>query len=611
MTQVQCALAAAFFCSSILSFAQSAQSDDAENTIVYGLRLDQPLTEVGSAVTIITAQQIEDLGLEYALDAIATAPGVTVNQNGAFGGVASVRIRGAGSEQTLVLVDGVVTNDPTSPGGGFNFARFDASNIERIEVLKGPQSTLWGTDAIGGVVNIVTKRPQAGSNAQAFAQAGSFNSRRGGGEFTHSNARYDVRVAATLQSTDGISKADERNGNNEDDGFDSTTLSARAGVNLPREARLQASVVWTDAQADFDSFVFGAQGNVGDGDEQSETEELTGNLSFTMPLFDGRLDNQILVGHTKIDRVNLAGGNPAFGSKGDRTTLRYQGSLQVVDNQRLAFGAEHESSEADGEDTSIDGLFALYEYQPLDTLTLSAGLRRDDHEQFGGETTARLAMAYNPNDQVTLRASWGEGFKAPTLFQTTFFCCGATQANTALRPESSDAFDIGVTLRSSDGLGEVGVTYFDQDTTDLITFEFAIGGYENIARALTSGVEVHGRYQLTDWLGASANFAYIDAEDGDGERLLRVPRRTGNIGLSFTPAGRTSASLLMRYNGAEFDPNGTTGSWTRVDLSGRYQVSKSVELYARIENLLDRDYQQVIGYGTPGVSGFAGAQLTF
>lgn len=611
MTLYRCALSAVLGVWAIASFAQSSETDAAENTTVYGVRLEQALAEVGSAVTVITSEQIEALGLEYALDAVATAPGVTVNQNGAFGGAASVRIRGAGSEQTLVLIDGVVTNDPSAPGGGFNFARFDASNIERIEILKGPQSTLWGTDAIGGVVNIVTKRPQAGTQSRVFAQAGSFNSRRGGGEFTHTNQLYDVRLAATLQSTDGISKADERNDNGEDDGFDSTTFSARAGVNLPRDARLQASVVWTDAEADFDSFVFGAQGNVGDGDELSETEELTGNLTFTMPLLDGRLDNQVLIGHSRIDRANFAGGLPSFGSKGERTTFRYQGSLQVVENQRLAFGAEHESSEADGEDTSIDGLFALYEYQPLDTLTLSAGLRRDDHERFGGETTARLALAYNPTEQLTLSASWGEGFKAPTLFQTTFFCCGATAANAALRPESSDAFDIGITVRSADDRGEIGVTYFDQDTTDLITFGFAIGGYENIARAMTRGVEVHGRYQLTDWLGASANFAYIDAEDGDGERLLRVPRRTGNIGLSFAPSIRSSATLLMRYNGSEFDPNGTAGSWTRVDLSGRFELNKMVDLYARVENLLDREYQQVIGYGTPGLSGFAGAQFTF
>jgi vitamin B12 transporter len=161
----------------VLLAEENEETKPDETITVYGVRLDQPATEVGSSVSILTASDIEALGSDYVLDAIATVPGVTVNQNGAYGGFASVRIRGASSEQTLVIIDGVVANDTTSPGGGFDFARFDPANIDRIEVLRGPQSTLWGTDAIGGVVNIVTKRPEQGLQGNAFAQAGSFSLR--------------------------------------------------------------------------------------------------------------------------------------------------------------------------------------------------------------------------------------------------------------------------------------------------------------------------------------------------------------------------------------------------------------------------------------------------
>ncbi|MEM7432599.1 MAG: TonB-dependent receptor [Pseudomonadota bacterium] len=588
---------------------ESISADD--TIVVYGARLEQPMTEVGSSVTVITADQIEALNLEFALDAIALAPGVTINQNGTFGGSASIRIRGASSEQTLVIIDGVVVNDPTSPGGGFNFARLDPANIARIEVLKGPQSTLWGTDAIGGVINIITKRPQEAFGGRVFAQGGSFGSLRGGVEIGGAQDRVDYRLSVSSHSTDGISKADESNGNSEDDGFDSTSVNGSFGFNFGSEARIQANVLWTDAEAEFDSFSFGDQGNVADGDEVSETEELSANVTLNLPLLNGKLDNFFLIGMTDIDRRNLSGGIESFASEGDRTTYRYQGTLAINDSNRLAFGAEREKNDSNGEKTSIDGLFALYEVQPSDELTLSAGIRRDDHEEYGGETTGRLALAYNPTDQVTLSATWGEGFKAPTLFQTTFFCCGATEPNPDLRPERSEAFDLGVTLRSADGRGEVGLTYFDQDTTDLINFSFAVGGYENIAEAQSRGFELTGRYRFSEFVEGSMNYARIDATDGNDNRLVRVPEDSGNIMVTLNPDGRWSTNVLFTFNGAESDPNGEVPPWRRVDVSGNYTVSESVEIYARIENLFDESYQQIIGYGTPGLSGFVGARFSF
>ena len=598
--------------SSAALFAEEIEDTTVDDTlVVYGVRLDQPATEVGSSVSVLTADDIEALGSDFVLDAIATLPGVTINQNGSFGGVASVRIRGASSAQTLVIIDGVVVNDPTSPGGGFDFARVDSANVDRIEVLKGPQSTLWGTDAIGGVVNIVTKRPEEGLNGNVFAQAGSFNSLRGGAGIEGANERFDFRLAATGISTDGISKADEINGNTEKDGHDSSTVSAKGGVRLAGDARLQASLLWSDAESEFDSFSFGDQGNVADGDEVSKTEELVGNISLHLPLFDGKLENVILAGYSDIDRQSFSNGLPGFSSKGDRKSYRYQGTLQLNDSNRFAFGAEREDSKANGDNTSINGLFALYELQALDSLTLTAGIRRDDHDRFDAETTGRLAVAYNPHDQVTLRASWGEGFKAPTLFQTTFFCCGATAPNPNLKPETSDAYDIGVTFRTTDARGEIGLTYFDQDIVDLITFSFGIGGYENIDKATSSGVEIDGHYRLTEWLDAAISYSYIDAKDGAGDTLIRVPEHSGDLLFSVNPDGRLSGTIQVKYNGEEQDPNGVVASWTRVDLAGRYDLSESVQLYARVENLFDEQYQQIIGYGTPGLSGHVGARLNF
>jgi vitamin B12 transporter len=596
------------------ALAQTAPSDETtlDTVIVEGSRLNQAATEVGSSVTIITAEDIDELGFDFAIDAVAAAPGVTVNSNGAFGGVASVRIRGASSEQTLVLIDGVAVNDTSSPGGGFNFARLDTENIERIEVLKGPQSTLWGTDAIGGVVSIITKRPEEGLGGSAFAEYGSFNTFRGGASVGNATETGDFRLAITGTSSDGISKADENNGNTEDDAYEALTLSAKGGLNLGGDLRLAADVLWTDAEAEFDSFSGQAQGSVADGDEVSETEELSANVSLTGSLFDDRLENLVLIGYSDITRENISNGAPSFSAEGDRVLYRYQGTLNINEQNTLAFGAEREETTARGEDTSIDGLFALYEFKPNEKVTLTGGLRMDDHERFGSETTGRVAAAYNPTDSLTLRASWGQGFKAPTIFQTTFFCCGATAPNADLQAETSEAFDIGLDWRSPDGKAEAGITYFDQDTENQITFSFAVGGYENIAEVASQGVELYGLYRLTDWLTVSADYAYIDAENGDGEPLVRLPEHSGDLTVSLDPDGPLSGAVLLRYNGEEQNTNGTTlDSWTRVDVTGSYDLNESVELFGRIENLFDEEYQQILGYGTPDLSGYLGIRLRY
>lgn len=606
------AVPAAFF-----TLAQAQSPDNGEDSqidtiVVTGTRLEQTAAEAGSTIRIIDAARIETLGFDQALDAIANAPGVTINQNGAFGGIATVSIRGASSDQTLVLIDGVSVNDTTSPGGGFDFSRLDTENIERIEILSGPQSTLWGTDAIGGVVSIVTKRPREGLSGSLFGQAGSFGSFRGGASVSHAGERGNVRLAATQLSSDGISKADERNGNTEDDGFDSLSLAAHGGFNLPGGARIDASMLRNDAKTEFDSYSFGAQGSIGDGDEVSETQELSANLSLTAPLLDGRFENFLMLGRAEIDRNNATNGSPSFDAQGERTLFRYQGTLAIDARNTLAAGVEREESTANLDRSSLSGLFALYEFRPLDTLNLTAGVRSDNHDRFGSDTTARFAAAWRLSSGLTLRGSWGEGFKAPTIFQSTFFCCGAVAANEALRPERSEGIDVGLDWRSADGRGQAGITLFQQDTEDLIVFSFGVGGYENVAEVDSEGVEVSARWAITRSLELHADYAWIRATQGDGTRLRYLPRHSGDLALGFDPPGPFSGSLLVRYNGRETDRAGIdVDDWTRLDVNARYALSERFELYARIENVLDTHYQQVLGYGTPGRSGSVGARWRY
>lgn len=610
MRRIKTISAAASLFAAWPAFAQddAADPDEEDVIIVEGLRLATPAAETGSSVSIITAEDIELRGYAFALDALAAAPGVTVNQNGAFGGLATVRIRGAGGDQTLVLLDGAPIGDPTAVGGGYDFSVLDVADIERIEVLKGPQSTLWGSDAIGGVVNIVTKRPDEGLGARAFAEGGSYATFRGGAAVGGGGAAGDFRLSVSGIRSDGISKADADDGNTEKDAYSGLTVAGRGGLNLPYGLRLEAQARRIKGETEIDGFP-PPDFTLADSDDRSETEQWTTTATLIAPLFGDRIENRFMTGFTNIERRGVFDGFETV-DKGDRLILRYQGTATIAARHRLAFGAEREETQANGEKTSINGYFGLYEIRPADGLTLTAGVRHDDHSRFGSTTTARAAAAWSPADFLTVRGSWGEGFKAPTIFQLTS-TFGALPPNGDLKPETSKAFDVGVDLAAPSGAARLSVTYFDRDTENLIIFAPNFR-YENLDATTARGVETQLDARITDAISLSANHAFIDAKDrATGEPQIRVPRHSGDLALIYE-AGRFSGSAVLRYNGAETEgPFGANvGDWARVDLAASYAFSDGIELYGRIENLFDAAYQQISGFGTPGLSGYAGVRLT-
>lgn len=581
---------------------------NADEIIVEGTRLPTPLTETGTSVSIISADDIELRGYQFAYDALASAPGVTVNQNGAFGGVATVRIRGAATDQTLVLLDGTPLGDPTAIGGGYDFSILDPADIDRIEILKGPQSTLWGSDAIGGVINIITKRAKEGLGGRIFAEGGSYSTFRGGAALTGAGDRGQFRLSASGLISEGISKADRADGNEESDEYDSYTIDGRGGFNLGR-VNFDLSARYHLGDTEIDGFP-PPNFSLSDTEDSSQTEQLASSFSATAPLFDGALDNQFRVNFTDVKRTGSFGGIETQ-DNGDRLVLRYQGTLQAGERQRIAFGGEREETSANGNDTSIDALFGLYEVKPLDALTLSAGVRYDNHSTFGDEVTARAAAALKLTDMLTLRGSWGQGFKAPTIFQLTQ-SFGALPANADLLPETSEAFDVGVLVSTPDQRATLDVAYFNRDTENQIIFASNFR-YENLERTGAQGIEAAFSFALTSAINLNAGYAYIDATDAvTGDRQIRIPRHSADGALSYQ-SGPLLTAIAVRYNGDESDgPFGTdVESWVRVDLSGSYALDDNIELYARIENLFDEQYQQISGYGTPGQSAYGGVRYTF
>ena len=318
--------------------AQSEPPEKPDEIVVEGLRLPTKLSEAGTSISIITAEDLEAKGYAFAVDALATVSGVTVNQNGAIGGLATVSIRGASTDQTLVLLDGVPIGDPTAVGGGYDFSIIDTADIERIEILKGPQSTLWGSDAIGGVINIITKQAQGGFTGRAFGEGGSFETARAGVSASVAGDLGDIRLSFSGISSDGISRADEDDGNPERDRYEGLNFAGRGSLNLPNDAKLRGFVRFLSGRTDIDGFP-PPNFSLADTNDTSQTEQLTGAITLSAPVLQGRLKNDVLVGYTDITREGNFGGFRTL-DEGNRTILRYQGSTAIEEQHRIAFGAE-------------------------------------------------------------------------------------------------------------------------------------------------------------------------------------------------------------------------------------------------------------------------------
>lgn len=588
------------------SFLNSTFANEVKEIIVKGARIDTSEDNFGSSIFILDSEEIRLRGIRSAIDAISSSPGVTTKKNGSFGGVGSVRIRGASSSQTLVLIDGIPVNDASSPGGGYNFEYLDTSNIDRIEVLRGSQSTLWGSDAIGGVVNIYTKSAEKNS-INLLSEIGSFGLRKINSELgiASNNSKFLFLVDDT--SLDGISKADKKDGNIEKDGFETNSYSFKGDIDL-NNIQIKGLLSYIKSDVEYDSFGFVT--GVQDGDERSITEEFIGNLTIKFNLFDDKLVNTFSVNQSDISRDYFTNDNLTFGADGERKLYRYQGNIGFGGFNKIAFGLEKEESSVNVDKLSIDSYFFLYQFQPIKDLVISAGIRNDDNKGFNSKTTRKISAAYRVFENLSIKTSWGEGFKVPTIFQTTFFCCGAESANTNIRPEESTSYDLGFDFSLKDKFS-FSLVYFKKDINDQINFSFGLGGYENIDFVESDGFEVSANSEITEEINLYLNYSYIDSIDGRGQRLINIPKDSGELALTYNSSFNLSGSLTMKYNGSEISTYGNLDSWLRADINLFYKLNNFSEVYFRVENLLDKNYQQVFGYGTPDRSGLIGVKVNF
>ncbi len=594
-----------------VTFAAPAFAEDAtqlDEVIVTATRIPAIVADTPGA-RVIDAKTIEQRGAIFAADILADVPGLSVTRSGAFGGVAQVRMRGATPGKTLVLVDGAPVNDAAEPNGAYDFSSFELADIARIEVLSGPQSSLWGSDAIGGVISFTT---QEIDGLRAEAEAGSFHTVRGRVSTGVANETYAFSAYASRFDTDGISAADEADGNTEADGFRSTTLGAKGRYVLSDAVKVDGSVRWNKSKADIDGFP-APNFILADTADTQESEQWSGFGRVTAKAFG--LTHQFSVSASDLDRSSVSGG---FGSTftGDRQAYRWQANGQAQDID-YAFGVERNETSAAlssglSRDLSITSVFGVAQYD-VGALNLTGGLRYDDTDDFGSKTTGRVSAAYDLAGGFILSGAYGTGFKSPTVSQAVCDFCFAPRPYPELKPETADSVEIALGWASADGRFDGRATLYRLNVEDQITY--SAGRYINVARTRSDGFELEGRALLGGGFDLTLAYAWTDATDRTtGARLLRVPEHAGSATLGWT-GDRLSGALTVRAEGDQDDSGGFStvarDGFVTANLNAAYELTDKVTLTARIENLGDEHYQQVFGYGEPGRSGYVGIRLRY
>jgi vitamin B12 transporter len=614
-----------------------------QQVVVTANRYAAPIDQVGQSVTVLTALNLRRDQETDISDILARTPGVTFSRNGGPGETTSLYIRGAEADQTVVLIDGVKVNDPTDPGQGFDFGGVIAGDISRIEVLRGSQSTLYGSEAIGGVVNIITADATKPLQGDVQVEGGSYGTAYARGALAGKEDNYDWRLGAYYNATDGVSAFDKALGGKEADGFTSAGVSGRFRYNFTPDLQFDERAYFTASRNEFDgfdtpSFTFG------DDAEFGRTQQVVDYTGLNLSLFDGRLKNRFAFEYSGLDRRNedpeQEGTKFTFLAQGRATTLEYEGSYAISPGYQLVFGAQSERSAINAfsplfdpaptkAHVTINSGYGQLTGEVLPGLTLTGGARYDSNSTFGDHVTGQASAAWKLNDGDTiLRASFGQGFKAPSLYQLY-----SQYGNLALRPETSNGWDAGLEQHFFNGRVVVQATYFGRETKNLIEFVdcpgpnplcpshlASFGVYDNVARAEAEGIELQANWKVTDRLDLTANYTFDDTEDrspgspSEDSQLARRPKNSGNLTVGYLWPIKLRTDAAVRYAGQSYDDDthiNLLKSYTLLDLRVSYPLRDNIELYGRVENLTDQHYETTFQYGTLGRAGYAGVRLSF
>ena len=608
--------------------AHAAEPDLLQTVVITATRIPTPRLELASSVTVVTAEQIEARQERTFADVLKDIPGLNVVQTGGPGGVTSVFMRGTNSNHTKVLIDGIDVGDPSNATGAYDFGQLLTQDIERVEVLRGPQSGLYGSDAIGGVISVITKAGSGPLKASALLEGGSFDTfnQAGGVSGSQDAFHYAANVAhfhsgsTPVTPLDLLQPGETRN----NDYYDNFTASTKLGLDVTQDFDLGLVARYTNTHLrttgdTFDPITFASF----PAPEQTAatSDQYYGRLTAHLVSFDGILDHTLGFGYTH-DRTSTVEPESAENlNTGERKKVDWQGNIKAAAGETVVLGAEYERdgiSEPISADVHVTSGYAELQSQIGEHWFSALNVRYDDNSRFGGKVTYRLAPTYVFSDSGTkLKASVGTGFKAPTLSQLfQSFPDFGFFANPNLKPETSTGYDAGIEQGLAHDAVRLGVTYFHNQIRDLITSDPTFTTNINVGRAKTEGVESFLEYRPAAQLTLRLDYTYTEATDEDtNQELLRRPKHKADFDASWRPTDAWLFDVTVLWVGSWADGTRETFApvqapgYTIVNLAFSYQLNARLALFGRIDNLLDRDYQNPTGFLQPRIGAFAGIKL--
>ncbi len=649
----------------VLPVAALGQTNpDEQDITVTATRTPTAVQDIPAGVTIIDRSTIEQRGYTSLVDALSAVPGVRIAQSGGPGAQASVFIRGTNSNQVLVLRDGVPVNDPGDPGGAFNFGVDTLGDVERIEIVRGPMSSLYGSGAIGGVINIITRKGAGAPHGSVTLGGGLPLQGLVQADVAGGTGIWDYAGSVESQSIRGFDQTPKREYGvytGELDGDRNKQAELEIGVTPVQDTRISLLLRARDAKYGYDeqgtdpaNFLLTTYDG---GNATGYDASLFGRLGVTSKLLDGAWNTSLYLTRLQDDRrytvafdqLDPTGDTADDRYHGRRTDVSWNNVVTLPDwgaarNTRLTFGYEHANDVADSKvnETSYTGPFTSLVHAHADTdsgyaglesnlfgrLLTTAQLREDATTIAGDAFTWRLgATLALPEIASRLKAAYGTGFRAPALFDRygieAFF-----MGNPNLKPERSQGWEFGFAtdfLLGGAGAATVSVSYFANRLRELITFAFTPAGSTlvNVGAARAHGVEATFDWRWANWIAANAAYTYTDARDLDaGARLLRRPYNQASLNLRLTPMPRLSITPELLYVGSFADylvndegfaansPGLSPSGWL-FNLNASWQATSRLKLFVWAKNLGGSRFEPVNGYQIPGASFLAGGKLTF
>jgi vitamin B12 transporter len=609
------------------------------DVVISATKTNMNTLELANSITVIDSSEISSRGKINVFELLKTEYGVSYTTQGPIGTLSNISIRGGNSGNTVVLVDGIKMNLTSDPSNVYDFANLTTDQISRIEILRGPQSLLYGSDALSGVVNIITKKGNGKPSVSLLAEGGSYNSFKGALGITGSTNKFNYTLSLSRTKSDGFSAAGEKYGNTEKDGYEGNNFSTRLGYDFSNNSYINLYLRFIKTDADYDQH----GGEFGDDPTYKyNQEEFVSRVEGGFKLFDGLWDQKIGFSYLKnVRKYNYDStlNNPSSSRSlydGKRFTVDWLNNFNITDDHKLIFGFDAETEQAATQfflnsafgpfesiiSESKATIFGFYLQDQLklgNSFFATSGIRYDNHDKFGPAVTYRFAPAYIFWQTGTkLKATIGTGFKAPSIFYLydPFF------GNENLDPERSIGWDAGVEQFFFQQSISFGVTYFHNNFTDLIGLDDNFKSI-NIDEAETKGIEVFLNVNATSNLKIKTNYTFLETEDkseGSPDKnmpLLRRPKHKAALITTYRFLERGDITMEIIYVGKRDDKDFSTfpaarvtmADYTVVNFAAQFDVTDWIMINGRIENIFDKDYEEVLGYATYGFSGTIGVKV--